>query len=563
VVEMMALNRSIDDQAVALFLAEAGELFQQFEEGLLLLAHEPSPLNLKKIVRSAQAIHQGAGQVELVDLQLLALGLDLLLECYGEDLAQGQAAIASDLLHHLCDNLQCSLIVHRSRSTSAEGTHQREFVLNALMPKALDILKLMLAQPIRPQARQQLLQQQTTQWIQWWSNGLDLAELKTIADATLSATAAFPHAAEAIATLALAGFQVAHEATIQRLNTFAVPLLESLPEAKGTEPQSFYHQERSPAAATTLDLSQHLAGLAHHAIFCVATQSIVEIVLLQPGQRQHKDGQDYLLWQDRLLVLHRFTDLWRQNAAISQVKNSTPPTDELVLVLRHEPAPLALALEVDRLIVEPELALGQPEDLSLTLYNCGYGWTCMDDGSWIEVVDVNCLIQARLNPDTPINNPRSTVSSRTENERGVTFLENAISLKNPQLNTPKTILVVDDSKTVREILSLTLQQAGYCVVQAKDGQAAIAQLEQQAHIHLTICDLEMSNLNGFEFLRHRLQDQRWTQIPVLILSSHTSEEYRQLAQKLGAADYLSIPYDPSLLLETIQRLIQRSPMTLI
>jgi CheY-like chemotaxis protein len=527
---MTASERSIDDQAVALFLAEAGELFQQFEEGLLLLTHEPSPLNLQKIAHSAQAIHQGAGQVGLFDLQLLALGLGSLLECYGEDLAEDQREAVSDLLHHFCDNLQCSLIVHRSQSTNPEGTHQREFVLNALMPKALDVFKLTLAQPIRPQARQQLLQQQTAQWIQWWSNGLDFAELKAISDATLSAIATFPHAAEAIATVALAGFQVAYAATV-RLDTAAISTLETLPEAEGTKTQSFYAMERSPAAAATLDLSQHLAGLAHDAIFCVATQSILEIVLPQPGQRQHKDGQDYLLWQDRLLVLHRFADLWRPSNAIAPLKDSAIPPDELVLVLKHEPTPIALALEVDRLVVESELALGQPEALSFTPHNCRYGWTCMDDGSWIEVVDVNGLIEGRSLP--------------TE------------SIGHATLNAPKTILVVDDSKTVREILSLTLQEAGYYVVQAKDGQAAIAQLEQQPHIHLTICDLEMSNLNGFEFLRHRLQDPRWIQVPVLILSSHTSDEYRQLAQKLGAADYLSIPYDPSHLLETIQTLLNK------
>ena len=93
-------------------------------------------------------------------------------------------------------------------------------------------------------------------------------------------------------------------------------------------------------------------------------------------------------------------------------------------------------------------------------------------------------------------------------------------------------------------------------MQARDGQEAIAHLQQQTQIHLTICDLEMSNLNGFEFLRHRLQDERWVKIPVLILSSHTSNEYRQLAQKLGAADYLTIPYEPSVLLKTIQNLLR-------
>jgi DNA-binding response OmpR family regulator len=66
----------------------------------------------------------------------------------------------------------------------------------------------------------------------------------------------------------------------------------------------------------------------------------------------------------------------------------------------------------------------------------------------------------------------------------------------------------------------------------------------------------MSNLNGFEFLRYRIQEKQWQHIPVLMLSSHTSDEYRQLAQKLGAAGYLTIPYDPKILLATVQDLLK-------
>jgi two-component system, chemotaxis family, sensor histidine kinase and response regulator PixL len=119
----------------------------------------------------------------------------------------------------------------------------------------------------------------------------------------------------------------------------------------------------------------------------------------------------------------------------------------------------------------------------------------------------------------------------------------------------KTILIVDDSRTVREILTLTLEGAGYSVLQAQDGQQAILHLKKQATIHLIICDLEMSNFNGFEFLRHRLQDPYWLKIPVVILSSHTDDEYRQLSQKLGAVSYFTIPYDPAALLQSIETLL--------
>jgi CheY-like chemotaxis protein len=548
----MAFDSSINDPATALFLTEAGELCQQFEEGLLLLTHDPSPPNLQKITRSVQAIHQGAGQVGLVDLQLLSLGLSLLLEDYGEATVQGQN-IAPELLHHFCDSLQWSLIVHRSKPDQVGGTNRREFVLNALIPKAIEMIKLILAQSLQSQTQRQLLQQQT-QWIQWWSSLLDFAELETIADATLRAIAAFPYAADAIATVALAGFQVAYGAPPQRLGTAKLGL-ERMSEAEFMEPQGPDSLERSPA--TTLDLSQHLAGLAHHAIFCVATQSIEEIVLPQPGQRLYQNGQAYLRWRDRLLVLHRFVDLWSSREPMMPSREQTSP-DELILVLKYEPQPLALALEVDRLIVDPELSLGQPDNLPVTPHPCRYGWTRINEGDWTEVVDINCLIQARPLPEVAAINLDRAAPPMAEQERRVSFSEDSIPIQNPQPPTPKTILVVDDSKTVREILSLTLQSAGYRVVQANDGQAAIAHLQNQPEIHLTISDLEMSNLNGFEFLRHRLQDERWAKIPVLILSSHTSDEYRQLAQKLGAADYLTIPYDPPLLLKTIQNLLRRS-----
>jgi CheY-like chemotaxis protein len=557
----MAFDLSTDDQAITLFLAEAGELCQQFEEGLLLLSHDPSPVNFKKIARSAQAIEQGAGQVGFVDLQLLALGLRTLLARYGEDTVQA-STFDLDLLHQVCDSLQCSLIVHRSMPNSAEGTPQRTVVLHALIPRALDILTLSLAQPPDADPQQQFLQQQFLhqqfQWMQWWSNELDLAEFKMIAEATSRAIATFPNTVNtdgygAIITVALAGFQVAHRATLQQLES---PEPDLTPEPDFTEPQRLdsLAQTLEAKPLPTLDLSQHLAGLARHAIFCVATQSIEEIVLPQPHQRLYKNGQEYLDWNGALLTLHRFVDLWPSPEAIAPSKEQASP-DELILVLKDEPQPLALALEVDRLIVDPELILEQPDHIIITPHPCRWGWTRVDEGTWIEVVDVNALMQARSHPEDFIINLGSGVSTLpTHESRAATFSAGSTAL--PLSPPPKNILIVDDSKMVREILSLTLQDAGYEVMQARDGQEAIAHLQQRTQIHLTICDLEMSNLNGFEFLRHRLQDERWVQIPVLILSSHTSDEYRQLAQKLGAADYLTIPYEPLMLLKTIQNLLR-------
>jgi two-component system, chemotaxis family, sensor histidine kinase and response regulator PixL len=111
-------------------------------------------------------------------------------------------------------------------------------------------------------------------------------------------------------------------------------------------------------------------------------------------------------------------------------------------------------------------------------------------------------------------------------------------------------------RAIREKVSLTLQNADYQVLQARDGQEALRCLEQHPDVRLVMSDIEMGNLNGFEFLRDRLQNPQMTRIPVVILSSHTSPEYRQLAQKLGAVAYLTIPYEPKSLLKTIATILE-------
>ena len=120
------------------------------------------------------------------------------------------------------------------------------------------------------------------------------------------------------------------------------------------------------------------------------------------------------------------------------------------------------------------------------------------------------------------------------------------------------ILVVEDSITTRQSLVLLLQKAGYQVLQAEDGQVALAQLEQWQDIQLILCDLEMPNMNGFEFLRQTQRMPTLASIPVLMLTSRSDEEYRFLALQLGAAAYMTKPYMEYKLLATINDLLQQT-----
>jgi chemotaxis family two-component system sensor histidine kinase/response regulator PixL len=120
---------------------------------------------------------------------------------------------------------------------------------------------------------------------------------------------------------------------------------------------------------------------------------------------------------------------------------------------------------------------------------------------------------------------------------------------------PRVVLVVDDSFTLRRHLTLVFEQAGYQVLQAGDGLEALSQLRQHHSINVVICDIEMPNLNGFEFLGQVQRDSSLTKTPIVVLTSRSSSKHRQIALELGATAYFTKPYDHAELITAIDRLI--------
>jgi two-component system, chemotaxis family, sensor histidine kinase and response regulator PixL len=120
----------------------------------------------------------------------------------------------------------------------------------------------------------------------------------------------------------------------------------------------------------------------------------------------------------------------------------------------------------------------------------------------------------------------------------------------------KSILVVDDSITTRQSLCLSLEKFGYRTFPAKDGQEALQLLRQKAsEIKLVVCDVEMPNMNGFEFLNIYRQDQTISHIPVVMLTSRSNAKHRQFAAHLGAVDYFIKPYIEQDFMTAIEKII--------
>ena len=103
------------------------------------------------------------------------------------------------------------------------------------------------------------------------------------------------------------------------------------------------------------------------------------------------------------------------------------------------------------------------------------------------------------------------------------------------------ILVVDDSATVRKFVSLSLSMQGFQVVTACDGMDALEKLPT-AKVDLVITDLNMPNMDGYEFIKTLRESSQYKDLPVIILSSLSDQVSRDLGLQAGAFSYLVKPF---------------------
>lgn len=118
----------------------------------------------------------------------------------------------------------------------------------------------------------------------------------------------------------------------------------------------------------------------------------------------------------------------------------------------------------------------------------------------------------------------------------------------------KTILVVDDSAVMRQMISAILEEAGYAVLLAADGQSALAHLGS-ARVDLVLTDWTMIPMDGGELTRQLRKLDAYTHVPVVVLSTISGEAGKSDAKKAGANGWLSKPVQPDLLLDVMDSLL--------
>jgi chemosensory pili system protein ChpA (sensor histidine kinase/response regulator) len=165
------------------------------------------------------------------------------------------------------------------------------------------------------------------------------------------------------------------------------------------------------------------------------------------------------------------------------------------------------------------------------------GATILGDGRIVLILDINALVRS----GAPVVELKSAAPTPTD-ERPLA-------------------LVVDDSITVRRVTERFLERNGMRVLTAKDGIDAISVL-QEARPDIILLDIEMPNMDGYEFATHVRNDARVADVPIIMITSRVGDKHRARAIEIGVNDYLGKPYQDAQLLDAIRRLLEEKGMSL-
>ena len=195
-----------------------------------------------------------------------------------------------------------------------------------------------------------------------------------------------------------------------------------------------------------------------------------------------------------------------------------------------------LALQVDQIAGSRIEVVVKPMGQQLSHLAGISAATIMGDGSVMLILDIIALLR------------QSTIKTVTENA-GVDVKPSVESIARKP-----TIMVVDDSVTVRKVTSRFLERQGLSAIVAKDGMDAM-EILQETTPDLILLDIEMPRMDGFEVATQIRNNQRLHQIPIIMITSRTGDKHRTRAFETGVNDYMGKPFQESELLEKIEALL--------
>ncbi len=276
----------------------------------------------------------------------------------------------------------------------------------------------------------------------------------------------------------------------------------------------------------TLSVAQVVLARAGNKVFAIPSVMVEQVQKLKQSDLANAYSANRIDWAGREYPLHFLSKLIGDNEHTAQSHTYTP-----VILLRS--GSYRTALHVDEIIGNQEVVM-KPMGTQLSHVPGMIGATVLGDGAIILVI----------NPVLLANREALSVGAIK-----VTTVAPVVE----QLK--KVALVVDDSLTMRKVLSRVLEREDFEVVTANDGMDAIQKL-QQVSPDIILTDIEMPRMDGFEFSRYVRDNEATSKTPLIIISSRTAEKHRNVAAEIGVDAFLGKPVQDEELIAQVNALLQ-------
>ena len=277
----------------------------------------------------------------------------------------------------------------------------------------------------------------------------------------------------------------------------------------------------------TLAAVQALLFTVRGQTYAIALNDISEIIRLDP-KNILGPNQDALRLNNEVLPLFHMADL----LSAGKIDTRSVPPEEYPITLVVETGGRRGTLVIDTLVGQKEIVI-KSLGSHLRYVKGVSGATIMGDGSVIPILNLEELLWSQM-----------------------TMLEETHTDKELIIERPLNIMVVDDSVSIRQVVSRLMEDQGWQVLTAKDGIDALDKLSE-SHPDLIVLDIEMPRMNGYEFLGALKAQVGVENIPVVVLTSRTATKHRDKAKALGAKGFIVKPYNDDELVRLILKLTGR------
>jgi len=297
--------------------------------------------------------------------------------------------------------------------------------------------------------------------------------------------------------------------------------------------------ESSPGRGTLLTIRLPMSLSIRRALlvqvwgerYAVPLSSLKRIIRFPAGQLPAPDGpQEIVHENERYSCVH----LGRFMGCTPQAQQDTDTVPLLIVDVGTRFA----ALQVDEVLGEREVVVKNIGTLLQRVRGIS-GATVLGDGKVMLIINP---LDLGMPGETLRPTPTAQVQVRTLREQ-------------EQL----TVMIVDDSISVRQVVSNLVESCGWRALGASDGFAALELLQrQEKRPDIILLDVEMPRMDGYELLARLKSRDLWRRIPVVMLTSRAGEKHRLRALELGAAEYIVKPYNDDTMRATIRHLVSQS-----